>query len=81
MISKFFVDDLCWGSFLLDGLRGFGKTFDLQPFGGLEKSGQLVLGHVDLSSVHEFQDCSEVLKQKQINMLCEAKNATLNGLN
>ena len=60
---------------MFDVLGGLGESLDLESLGGLQKCRQLILGHVDLSSVHEFQDCGEVLKQKQINMLCEAKNA------
>ena len=46
---------------LLDGLRRLRQPLDLEPLCGLEEGGQLVLGHVDLSGVHELEDGGEVL--------------------
>ena len=43
-------------SLLLDYWRHFGKALHLESFGRLEESGQLVLGYVHFTSVHEFED-------------------------
>ena len=47
---------------LLDGLRSLGKALDLESFRRLEEGRKLVLGHVDLSGVHELQDGGQMLK-------------------
>ena len=49
-------------SFILDGLRGFGQPLHLEPLGGLEELRQLVLRHVHLASVHELQDCGQMVE-------------------
>ena len=49
-------------SFLLDGLWSFCQTLDLETFCGLEEGRKLVLGHVHLAGVHEFQDGGQVLE-------------------
>merc|ERR1719206_635035 len=38
------------------------QPLDLQLLGSLEEGGQLLLGHVHLSSIHELEDGSEVRK-------------------
>jgi len=40
--------------FLLDGLRRFRQTFDFESLGCLQESGQLVLGYVDFTCIHEL---------------------------
>ena len=50
------------GLLLLDGLRGLGQALDLESLSRLEEGRKLVLGHVDLSGVHELQDGGQMLK-------------------
>jgi len=40
--------------FLLDGLWRFRQTFDFESLGCLQESGQLVLGYVDFTCIHEL---------------------------
>jgi len=40
--------------FLLDGLRRFRQTFDFESLGCLQEGGQLVLGYVDFTCIHEL---------------------------
>jgi len=40
--------------FLLDGLWRFRQTFDFESLGCLQESGQLVLGYIDFTCIHEL---------------------------
>jgi len=62
LVRSFHTTRLSSSLLIFHVLRSLGESLDLEALGGPQESGQLVLSNIDLSSVHELEDGSEMVE-------------------